>query len=316
MRDTNSSSLEFSPCLTPLCLLKPFLGSSDSVNQISGKIKLGKEVLATLEGHWVRLSRTHTLDDSASDHHHYCSYVTDRSTVDEGSSTDAGSYHLRCSNEGTWRCLEPGWRFSRRTARSSSAIKRRGPWTPSGTRRQTWDRVDWPAAPSLQRSRASLSQKGVCCLVSSWSGTTLLCVCVCHCWLSHRQAVAACDPRHQQQRSNRGHQREVHPGGGSEEVCSREEGQVWGVDPCAVRARPGHGRVALPICWVSEHIQEHTPHLRRSLSLNCTHTPQRCPEKKGNKRNGGENKVLMSRGVQLLCVLWRHLVLMHCNVTC
>ncbi|XP_053097729.1 oxysterol-binding protein-related protein 8 isoform X3 [Pangasianodon hypophthalmus] len=32
--------------------LKPFLGSSDSVNQISGKIKLGKEVLATLEGHW------------------------------------------------------------------------------------------------------------------------------------------------------------------------------------------------------------------------------------------------------------------------
>ncbi|MCJ8742887.1 hypothetical protein PDJAM_G00087350 [Pangasius djambal] len=30
----------------------PFLGSSDSVNQISGKIKLGKEVLATLEGHW------------------------------------------------------------------------------------------------------------------------------------------------------------------------------------------------------------------------------------------------------------------------
>ncbi|XP_072566284.1 oxysterol-binding protein-related protein 8-like isoform X2 [Paramormyrops kingsleyae] len=32
--------------------LKPFLGSNDSVNQISGKIKLGKEVLATLEGHW------------------------------------------------------------------------------------------------------------------------------------------------------------------------------------------------------------------------------------------------------------------------
>ncbi|XP_049330074.1 oxysterol-binding protein-related protein 8 isoform X1 [Astyanax mexicanus] len=39
-----SSQLEFK--------LKPFLGSSDSVNQISGKIKLGKEVLATLEGHW------------------------------------------------------------------------------------------------------------------------------------------------------------------------------------------------------------------------------------------------------------------------
>nr|XP_023692546.1 oxysterol-binding protein-related protein 8 isoform X2 [Paramormyrops kingsleyae] len=32
--------------------LKPFLGSNDSVNQICGKIKLGKEVLATLEGHW------------------------------------------------------------------------------------------------------------------------------------------------------------------------------------------------------------------------------------------------------------------------
>ncbi|XP_036373785.1 oxysterol-binding protein-related protein 8-like isoform X3 [Megalops cyprinoides] len=32
--------------------LKPFLGSDDSVNQIAGKIKLGKEVLATLEGHW------------------------------------------------------------------------------------------------------------------------------------------------------------------------------------------------------------------------------------------------------------------------
>ncbi|XP_057179924.1 oxysterol-binding protein-related protein 8 isoform X1 [Triplophysa rosa] len=32
--------------------LKPFLGSSDIVNQICGKIKLGKEVLATLEGHW------------------------------------------------------------------------------------------------------------------------------------------------------------------------------------------------------------------------------------------------------------------------
>ncbi|XP_030070001.1 oxysterol-binding protein-related protein 8 isoform X2 [Microcaecilia unicolor] len=32
--------------------LKPFLGGDNSVNQISGKIKLGKEVLATLEGHW------------------------------------------------------------------------------------------------------------------------------------------------------------------------------------------------------------------------------------------------------------------------
>ncbi|KAM4676147.1 oxysterol-binding protein-related protein 8 isoform 2-T2 [Discoglossus pictus] len=32
--------------------LKPFLGSEDCVNEISGKIKLGKEVLATLHGHW------------------------------------------------------------------------------------------------------------------------------------------------------------------------------------------------------------------------------------------------------------------------
>lgn len=36
-----------------LFILQPFLGNNDSVNQISGKIKLGKEVLAILEGHWV-----------------------------------------------------------------------------------------------------------------------------------------------------------------------------------------------------------------------------------------------------------------------
>lgn len=35
---------------------QPFLGSSDILNQISGKIKLGKEVLATLEGHWVSIA--------------------------------------------------------------------------------------------------------------------------------------------------------------------------------------------------------------------------------------------------------------------
>lgn len=39
--------------MTDIFSSQPFLGSSDSVNQISGKIKLGKEVLATLEGHWV-----------------------------------------------------------------------------------------------------------------------------------------------------------------------------------------------------------------------------------------------------------------------
>ncbi|XP_041054115.1 oxysterol-binding protein-related protein 5 isoform X3 [Carcharodon carcharias] len=34
--------------------LKPFLGGSDTVNQITGKIMLGEEVQATLEGHWDR----------------------------------------------------------------------------------------------------------------------------------------------------------------------------------------------------------------------------------------------------------------------
>uniref|UniRef100_A0A3B4A744 Oxysterol-binding protein n=1 Tax=Periophthalmus magnuspinnatus TaxID=409849 RepID=A0A3B4A744_9GOBI len=47
--------------------LKPFLGSSDCVNQFSGKIKLGKEVLATLEGHWdseifINDKKTGTID--------------------------------------------------------------------------------------------------------------------------------------------------------------------------------------------------------------------------------------------------------------
>ncbi|KAJ8252590.1 hypothetical protein COCON_G00219020 [Conger conger] len=32
--------------------LKPFLGSSTSVNQISGKIRVGEDVLATVDGHW------------------------------------------------------------------------------------------------------------------------------------------------------------------------------------------------------------------------------------------------------------------------
>uniref|UniRef100_UPI00358FE9D0 oxysterol-binding protein-related protein 8-like isoform X2 n=1 Tax=Myxine glutinosa TaxID=7769 RepID=UPI00358FE9D0 len=32
--------------------LKPFLGSSDTLNMITGKIKLGKQTLCTLEGHW------------------------------------------------------------------------------------------------------------------------------------------------------------------------------------------------------------------------------------------------------------------------
>ncbi|KAB5565549.1 hypothetical protein PHYPO_G00242850 [Pangasianodon hypophthalmus] len=32
--------------------LKPFLGSSCNVNQVSGKIRMGEDVLATVEGHW------------------------------------------------------------------------------------------------------------------------------------------------------------------------------------------------------------------------------------------------------------------------
>ncbi|XP_051975305.1 oxysterol-binding protein-related protein 5-like isoform X2 [Xyrauchen texanus] len=34
--------------------LKPFLGSSCNVNQISGKIQMGEDVLATVDGHWDR----------------------------------------------------------------------------------------------------------------------------------------------------------------------------------------------------------------------------------------------------------------------
>lgn len=35
---------------------QPFLGSSCNVNQISGKIRMGEDVLATVDGHWVRIS--------------------------------------------------------------------------------------------------------------------------------------------------------------------------------------------------------------------------------------------------------------------
>lgn len=34
--------------------LQPFLGGACSVNQISGKICVGEEVVATIDGHWVR----------------------------------------------------------------------------------------------------------------------------------------------------------------------------------------------------------------------------------------------------------------------
>ncbi|XP_078076611.1 oxysterol-binding protein-related protein 5-like isoform X2 [Mustelus asterias] len=39
--------------------LKPFLGGSDTVNQITGRIMLGEEVQATLEGHWDRAVSIH-----------------------------------------------------------------------------------------------------------------------------------------------------------------------------------------------------------------------------------------------------------------
>jgi len=32
--------------------LRPFLGGGEFTNAVSGKIRLGKEVLATLDGHW------------------------------------------------------------------------------------------------------------------------------------------------------------------------------------------------------------------------------------------------------------------------
>lgn len=43
----------FSVKMFTLCL-QPFLGGACSVNQISGKICVGEEQLATVDGHWVR----------------------------------------------------------------------------------------------------------------------------------------------------------------------------------------------------------------------------------------------------------------------
>ncbi|KAI8130644.1 Oxysterol-binding protein-related protein 8 [Lucilia cuprina] len=47
--------------------LKPFLGGSDSTNIIAGKIKLGKETLATISGHWdgeMRIKDSKSGEDS------------------------------------------------------------------------------------------------------------------------------------------------------------------------------------------------------------------------------------------------------------
>ncbi|EDW83208.2 uncharacterized protein Dwil_GK22444, isoform C [Drosophila willistoni] len=47
--------------------LKPFLGGSDATNVVVGKIKLGKETLATLQGHWdkeIRLKDVKTGEES------------------------------------------------------------------------------------------------------------------------------------------------------------------------------------------------------------------------------------------------------------
>lgn len=45
----------FNHNLTTFSLYQPFLGSSCNVNQISGKIRMGEDVLATVDGHWVRV---------------------------------------------------------------------------------------------------------------------------------------------------------------------------------------------------------------------------------------------------------------------
>ncbi|XP_067236440.1 oxysterol-binding protein-related protein 5 isoform X3 [Chanodichthys erythropterus] len=42
----------FNHNLTTFSLYQPFLGSSCNVNQISGKIRMGEDVLATVDGHW------------------------------------------------------------------------------------------------------------------------------------------------------------------------------------------------------------------------------------------------------------------------
>ncbi len=44
----------FFKVLHSISVLQPFLGGSCSVNQINGKIFVGEELLATVEGHWVR----------------------------------------------------------------------------------------------------------------------------------------------------------------------------------------------------------------------------------------------------------------------
>lgn len=41
--------------------LKPFLGGSDAINVVTGKIKLGKETLATISGHWDKECRIKDL---------------------------------------------------------------------------------------------------------------------------------------------------------------------------------------------------------------------------------------------------------------
>ena len=63
--------------------------------------------------------------------------------------------------------------------------------------------------------------------------------------------MAARDARHQQQGPDGGHQREVHPGRGTEEIGARAQGQVRGVEPQSVRAGLHHRRVALPLRRVS-----------------------------------------------------------------
>ncbi|XP_037913777.1 oxysterol-binding protein-related protein 8 isoform X4 [Hermetia illucens] len=47
--------------------LKPFLGGADQTNLVSGRIKLGKETLATIQGHWdseIRIKDSRTQEES------------------------------------------------------------------------------------------------------------------------------------------------------------------------------------------------------------------------------------------------------------
>ncbi len=58
-----------------ICVLQPFLGSGEASNRLTGRIKMGQETLATLDGKWdqeiyIREKRTGVSGISIS--HSYC----------------------------------------------------------------------------------------------------------------------------------------------------------------------------------------------------------------------------------------------------